>query len=319
MVLFPCRGGFRITTQRTSVVNNSTKPTPTTYNGSLHTGIVMKHRTIPGSALACSLVGYTAAGFFLTFVSPWAVVFAVAFAITGAWLGAWAQVVALAGVRWWVRFVASAGVGASAVLLAGVGASAGSWAKVMAGTPTEASSRMIVVSGAICWFMFGAVARFVFGAVAWRVVGAVRSKFKATITVVAWMVSGAVIWFVFGAVAGRVALAVAEGKFVVVVVLVVWAIAWAGAWFVFEAVAGTFAGSVAWAIAGAAFGVMAAGVAWTFVGAGVVAGAGAVAVSKAGHELLKNFSKFHTFVILAITSLSGLGLGRLFSELLLLP
>jgi len=44
---------------------------------------------------------------------------------------------------------------------------------------------------------------------------------------------------------------------------------------------------------------------------GIVAGAVSGAVSEAGNELLESFSKLQTFLILAFTSLSGLGLGWL--------
>jgi serine/threonine-protein kinase len=126
-----------------------------------------------------------------------------------------------------------------------------------------------------------------------------------------------VIWFVFGAVAGRVAWAIAVGKFEVMAMLLAMVVAWPWAWFVFEALAGVVAGSVAWAITGAIFGIMAGSVNWTFAATGIVAGAGAVAVSKAGHELQKSFSRSHTFVILAGISLSGLVLGRFLSGILL--
>jgi serine/threonine-protein kinase len=85
-----------------------------------------------------------------------------------------------------------------------------------------------------------------------------------------------------------------------VAVAVAWAGAGAGAWAV--AVAWVWAVAVAWA------GVWA--VAWA------VAWAGAVAGAWAGEELLKYFSRFHSFLILAGTNLSGLGSGWLLGFLL---
>jgi serine/threonine-protein kinase len=93
--------------------------------------------------------------------------------------------------------------------------------------------------------------------------------------------------------------------------------AWAWAWFVFEAFAGVVGGSVVWALAGAALGVVVGVVVWPWALAGAFAGAVSGAMSEAANELRKSFCKYHTFLILALTSLSGLGLGRLLSRVFL--
>ncbi|MEH2071828.1 MAG: serine/threonine-protein kinase [Nostoc sp.] len=93
---------------------------------------------------------------------------------------------------------------------------------------------------------------------------------------------------------------------------IVWA--WAGAWAVAWAVAGAVAVAVAGAVA--VVGAVAAYVTWTvwagaWAGAAVWAWAGAGAMAVAGDKLLKSFSKFYTFLILASISSLGLGLGWL--------
>jgi serine/threonine-protein kinase len=72
---------------------------------------------------------------------------------------------------------------------------------------------------------------------------------------------------------------------------------------------------MAWVIAGfvlgVVFGIRVGVVVWAWALTGIVAGAVSGAVSEAGNELLESFSKLQTFLILAFTSLSGLGLGWL--------
>lgn len=256
----------------------------------------MKSKTIPEGALVFSFLGYSVAGFCLIYAPPWGVAFAVAVALTGAGVRVWGGSVPLTWIESWAKIVPLGWVGGWAFVV------------VMAGTGSP------LVAGAFA----GVVAWFVYWVVARRVAFALNARgFGALPVTGVFAVTGAVTWFVYGAVAERVALAVTVREFGVMAVAVAWAWAWAWTWFVCEAFGGVLAGSVAWAFAGA---ILAAFVgvldwAWAFAGAfvGVVSGA----TSEAANELLNSFNKCHTFLILAGTSLSGLGFGQLLSRLLL--
>jgi hypothetical protein len=253
----------------------------------------MKSRIIPESELVSSFLGYTVAGFFLISTPFWAVAFAVAFALAEAWVGAWARLVPLVWVEAWVGFVPVAWIGILAIAGAGTGAVAGA------------------VAGTMAWFVLWAVARRVAFAMP-------RGRLGTWLRVGVFAVTGAVTWLVFGSVAGHVALAMPRGEFVNVAVVVAWAWAWAWTWFLFEAVAGVVIGGLAWTAAGVGLAVVAGDALWVWAVAGSVAGVIAAAVSKARKDLLVSFSKWHTFLIMAATSLSGLGLGRLVSEVFFL-
>lgn len=248
----------------------------------------MKSKTIPEGELVSSFFGYMVAGFFLVNTPFWAVAFAVAFALAEAWVGAWARLVPLVWVGAWLWLVPSLWVGIVAV--------AGAGAEGVAGA----------VAGTLAWFVLWGVARRVAFAMP-------RGRLGTALGMMVFAVSGAVTWYVFGAVTGRVALAISEGKFLTVAVFVAWAWAWAWVWFVFEAMAGIVVGGLVWVAAGVALGMWTGVAVWVWAVAGAVAGVIAAAVSKARKELLESFSKLHTFLIMAGTCLSGLGLGQLLS------
>lgn len=252
----------------------------------------MKRRSIPESELLISFLGYATAGFFFVNTPFWVIAFAVAFVLAEAvgswaklmpfvWVGAW---VGLAPVAW-VGFVVVAGTGAAGAVAGALGA------------------------GALTWFVLWAVSRHVAFALP-------HGRFAAAIRAIIFSLTGAVTWFVFGSVAGRVALAMNAGQSLIVAVVAAWAWAWAWAWFVFEALAGVVVGGVVWVAVGFGIGIFAGAPVWTWAMAGAVAGFVVAAVSKARKELLKSFSKSHTFVIMAGTCLLGLSSGRLVSELL---
>ncbi len=251
----------------------------------------MKNRKIPESELISSFFGYTVAGFFLVNTPLWAVAFAVAFALAEAWVGAWARLVPLVWVEAWVVLIPVAWV--AMLALAGVGA----WA--IAGA----------VAGTLAWFVLWAVARRI-------TIAMPRGRLGGLLTEVVFALTGAVTWFVFGAVAERIALLMQEQDFMRLAGVITWAWAWAWAWFLFEAVAGVFVGAVGWIVAGFGLGIFVGSPVWVWAVAGAVAGLLAAAVSKARKELLESFSKFHTFLIMAVTCLSGLALGRLLSVVL---
>lgn len=260
----------------------------------------MASKTIPEGELACSFLGYAVIGFFLIHTPPWAMAFAIAFAITAACARAWAMAIFLAKVEAWAALL-------PLVLVA-------AWAGIM--TMAESGAGLVAgaFAGVICWFVFWAVGR----RVAFTLAG---QGFSTAPVVVVFALIGAVSWFVFGAVAGRVAFAVAQGKLLLVALIVAWAWAWAWAWFLFEFYTGVIIGSLGWACLGVAFGmqleIIAGLMVWAWVLAGALAGAVSGAMSQAGKELQKSFSQFHTFLFLAVTSLSGLGLGRLLSHVIL--
>ncbi len=256
----------------------------------------MRSRTFPEGALVYSFIGYTVVGFFVIYTPLWGAAFALAFSVTAAGVRVWARIVPMDWIEAWAKIVPLAWVVAWAFVVA----TAGSGGGVVAGA----------FAGVVAWFVSWAVGRRVAFSLAGRGFGAVP-------VVLVFAVTGAVTWFVFGAVAGRVALAVARGDFWVVAVVVAWAWAWAWAWFVFEAFAGVVGGSVVWAFAGAALGVVVGIVVLPWALAGAFAGAVSGAMSEAANELRKSFCKYHTFLILALTSLSGLGLGRLLSGVFL--
>lgn len=251
----------------------------------------MKNRKIPESELISSFFGYTVAGFFLVYTPVWAMAFAVAFALAEGWVGVWARLVPLVWVGAWVGLIPVAWV--VMLALAGVGA----WA--VAGA----------VAGTLAWFVLWAVARRV-------TVAMPRGRLGTLLTELAFAVTGAVTWFVFGSVAGRVAVLMQENDFVRVAGVITWAWAWAWSWFLFEAVAGVIVGGVGWMVAGFGLGIFAGSAVWVWAIAGAVAGLLSAAVSKARKELLKSFCKFHTFLIMAVTCLSGLALGRFLSTVL---
>ena len=250
----------------------------------------MKNRTIPESELVCSFLGYVVAGFFFVNTPFWAIAFAVAFVLAEA-VGSWAKLVPFVLVEAWVGLVPFVWVGFVAV------------AGVMAGGAVAGA----MASGAVTWFVLWAVARHV----AFLLPG---GRFGALIRMGIFALTGAVTWFVFGSVAGRVAVAMTEGKLLIVVVVVAWSWAWAWVWFLFEAVAGVVVGGMAWVTAGVALGVFVGKAIWAWAVAGAMAGVVVAAVSKARQELLKSFSKSHTFLIMAGTCLLGLSLGRVVSE-----
>lgn len=254
----------------------------------------MKSKTLPEGELISSFLGYTVVGLFLVYTPRWALAFAVAFALTGASARVLIRMMPMAWLEASAGFVPVGWIGAWAFLV------------------TMAESGLGLVAGAfagiVAWFVFWAVARRVAFSFAGTRLGSIP-------VVVVFAMTGAVSWFVFGAVAGRVAMAVTEGGFVDVAVVVAWAWAWAWTWFVFEALVGVVAGSVAWVAAGVllgvVFGIKVGVVVWAWAFTGVVAGSVSGAVSEAGNELLQSFCKLHTFLILALTSLSGLCLGWL--------
>lgn len=254
----------------------------------------MKRRSIPESELISSFLGYATAGFFLVNTPFWVIAFAVAFVLAEA-VGSWAKLLPLVWVGAWVGLVPVVWVGF--VVVAGTGA---------AGATAGAAG-----AGAVAWFVLWAVSRHVAFALP-------HGRFTAAIRALIFSLTGAVTWFVFGSVAGRVAWAMHGGQSLIVAMVVAWAWAWAWAWFVFEALAGVVIGGIAWVAVGFGIGIF-AGVGvpvWTWAMAGAVAGFVVAAVSKARKELLKSFSKSHTFFIMAGICLLGLSSGRLVSELL---
>jgi hypothetical protein len=74
---------------------------------------------------------------------------------------------------------------------------------------------------------------------------------------------------------------------------------------------------VAWAFAGVFLGIVVGVVVWAWAFAGAFAGAVSGALSEASNELKQSFSNFHTFLILALTPLSGLSLGWFLSKVVL--
>ena len=255
---------------------------------------------IPEGQLISSFLGYALIGCLLIYSPQWAVSFAIAFLLTGAgarvllrilpmaWLEVGSGFVPLAWIFAWIFLVTMAA--------SGLGAMAGAFA------------------GIVAWFVFWAVARRIAFDFA-------QTRFGAVPVLVVFAVTGAVNWFVYGAVAGRVAMAVTEGELGAVAVVVAWAWAWTWAWFVFEMLGGVVLGSIAWAAAGiilgAVLGIKLGVVIWAWTLKGVVAGSISGAVSEAGNELLLSFSKLQTFAILALISLSGLGLGWLVGRVLI--
>ncbi|HEY9833213.1 MAG TPA: hypothetical protein V6D26_21855 [Stenomitos sp.] len=252
----------------------------------------MKRRSLPESELLSSFFGYATAGFFFVNTPLWAIAFAVAFVLAEA-IGSWARLMPFVWVEAWVGLVPIAWVGLVVLARAGAG---------LAGAVAGAG-----MAGAVAWFVLWAVSRHVAFTLP-------RGRLGSAITMAVFSGTGAVTWFVFGSVAGRVALAMNAGQFFIVVVVIAWAWAWAWAWFVFEALAGVVVGGVVWVAVGVGFACLVGSAVWTWAVAGAVAGFIVAAVSKARKELLKSFSKSHTFMIMAGTCLSGLSLGRLLSE-----
>jgi len=260
----------------------------------------MTSKKIPEGELACSFLGYATIGFFLIHTPPWAMAFAVAFAITAACARAWAMATLLARFEAWAALLPLALVAA--------------WAGTMTMAETGAGIVAGAFAGVICWFVFWAVGR----RVAFTLDG---QGFGSLPVVVVFVINGAVTWFVFGAVAGRVALSVTQSKFLVVALVVAWAWAWTWAWFLFEFYTGIIIGCLGWACLGVALGmqleIIAGWMAWAWPLAGALAGAVSGAMSQAGKELQQSFSQLQTFLFLTVTSLSGLGLGRLLSQVIL--
>jgi serine/threonine-protein kinase len=93
-------------------------------------------------------------------------------------------------------------------------------------------------------------------------------------------------------------------------------VAWAGVMAMAGTVGVAIAGAVAGAVAGNWVMAVAVAVAWAVVGAWAGASVGTAVEGMAGEKLLKYFSRFHSFLILASTSLSGLGSGWLLGFLL---
>lgn len=253
----------------------------------------MKRRSIPEGELLSSFLGYATAGFFFVNTPLWAIAFAVAFVLAEA-IGSWVKLMPFVWVEAWVGLVPMAWVGLVVVARAGAG---------FAGAVTGA-----VMAGAVAWFVLWAVSRHVAFSLP-------RGRLRSAITMAVFSGTGAITWFVFGSVAGRVALAMSTGNFFIVVVVIAWAWAWAWAWFVFEALAGIVVGGVVWVAVGVGFAFLVGAAVWTWAVAGAIAGFIVAAVSKARKELIKSFSKPHTFIIMAGTGLSGLSVGRLLSEL----
>lgn len=250
----------------------------------------MKSKTFPESELICSFLGYTIAGFFLVYTPPWAIAFAAAFVLSEA-IGTWAKFVPFVWVGAWVGFLPLAWAGVIGFL-------------TIIGAKTAGAVAGAMAAGAVAWFVLWAVARHV--AFAWP-----RGRLGASIRVVMFAVTGAVTWFVFGATAGRVALSLTKGDVVNVVMVVAWAWAWAWGWFVCEAVAGVAVGGLAWVAAGVAFGILTGSAGWTWAVTGAIAGMLSAVVSKARKELIKSLSTWNAFLIMAATTLLGLGFGRL--------
>ena len=250
----------------------------------------MKSKTFPESELICSFLGYTMAGFFLVYTPPWAIAFAVAFILSEA-IGTWAKFVPFVWVGAWVGFLPIAWAGVIGFL-------------TIIGAKTAGAVAGAMTAGAVAWFVLWAVARHV--AFAWP-----RGRLGASIRVVMFAVTGAVTWFVFGATAGHVALSLGKGNVMNVILVVAWAWAWAWGWFVFEAVAGVVVGGLAWVAAGVAFGMLTGSAGWTWAVAGAIAGMLSAVVSKARKELIKSLSTWNAFLIMAATTLLGLGFGRL--------
>lgn len=253
----------------------------------------MKRRSLPESELLSSFLGYATAGFFFVNTPLWAIAFAVAFVLAEA-IGSWAKLMPFVWVEAWVGIVPMAWVGIVVVAKAGTGP---------AGAVAGAG-----MAGAVAWFVLWAISRHVAFTLP-------HGRLGSAITMAVFSGTGAITWFVFGSVAGRVALAMSTGKFFIVVVVIAWGWAWAWSWFVFEALAGVVVGGVVWVAVGVGFAFLAGGALWTWAVAGAIAGFIVGAVSKARKELIKSFSKSHTFMIMAGTCLSGLSLGRWLSEL----
>lgn len=257
----------------------------------------MKSRTIPEGQLLSSFLGYAAVGFLLIYSPPWAVSFAIAFVLTGTSARVLLKILPMA----WLE------IGSGFIPIAWIVA----WIFLVVLTEAKLGIIAGAFSGIVAWFVFWAVARRIAFDFAQTPLGSVP-------VLVVFAVTGAVNWFVYGAVAERVAMA--QDRLSVAIV-VAWAWAWTWAWFVFEMLGGVFLGSFAWAIAGivlgAVFGVKFAIIIWAWTLTGAVAGTISGAVSEAGNELLLSFSKFHTFAILSIISLSGLGVGWLCGRMLM--
>ena len=254
---------------------------------------------IPEGQLINSFLGYATIGCLLIYFPRWGVSFAIAFVLTGAIARVLIKILPMAWLDVVSGFIPVAWIFAWILLV------------------ILAESKLGVVAGAfagiVAWFGFWAVARRIAFDFA-------QTRFGSVPVLVVFAVTGAVNWFVYGAVAGRVAMTVTEGNFGAVAVVVAWAWAWTWAWFVFEALGGIVLGSMAWAVAGVilggVLGIKLDVVIWAWTLTGVVAGSISGAVSEAGNELLMSFSNLQTVAIMALTSLSGLGLGWLISQVL---
>jgi hypothetical protein len=258
----------------------------------------MVSKKIPEGELACSFLGYAVIGFFLIHTPPGAMAFAVAFAITAACARAWAMAIFLARVEAWAALL-------PLILVA-------AWAGIMTMAESGAGIVAGAFAGAISWFVFWAVGR----RVAFTLDGQGLSSVPV---VVVFAINGAVTWFVFGAVAFFVALAVTKSKFLLIAFVIAWVWAWTWSWFLFEFYTGVILGSFGWACLGVALGmqleVIHGTMAWAWPLAGALAGSVSGAISQAGKELQKSFNQVQTFLFLIVTSLSGLGLGRLLSNI----
>jgi hypothetical protein len=260
----------------------------------------MASKKIPEGELACSFLGYAVIGFFLIHTPPWAMAFVVAFAFTAACARAWAMGIFLARVGAWAALL-------PLVLVA-------AWVGIMTMAESGAGIVAGAFAGVICWLVFWAVGR--------RLAFTLDSQgFSSVPIVMVFAINGAVTWYVFGAVAFFVALAVTKSKFLLIAFVVAWAWAWAWSWFLFELYTGVILGSLGWACLGVALGmqldVIFGTMAWVWPLAGAFAGSVSGAISQAGKELQQSFNQFQTFLFLAVTCLSGLGLGRLLSHVFL--
>jgi hypothetical protein len=257
---------------------------------------MMKSKTFPESELICSFLGYTMAGFFLVYTPLWAIAFATAFVLSEA-AGTWAKLVPFVWVGAWVGLLPLAWAGVIGLV-------------TVLGAKTAGAVAGAMAAGAVAWFVLWAVARHV--AFAWP-----RGRLGASIRVVMFAVTGAVTWFVFGATAGRVAVSLTKGDVMNVVMVVAWAWAWAWGWFVCEAVAGVVVGGLAWVAAGVAFAILTGSAGWAWALTGAIAGMLSAVVSKARKELIQSLSTWNAFLIMAATTLLGLGFGRLLNAVFL--